>query len=113
MLHFAKLLVSTDVIVAPSIWEGSFNLSITAALAAGKPVVATAIGGHFHQITHGVNGFLSKPEPDEFAGYLVQLLRCRDFRNELGSAGRESYHEKFAGCICAQAYLQKYESLTR
>jgi glycosyltransferase involved in cell wall biosynthesis len=54
------LLAASDVTVLPSLAEG-FALTILEALAAGLPVVATAVGGATEILEDGVNGFLVPP----------------------------------------------------
>src|SRR5262249_186670 len=50
-----RLLAGCDVIALPSLWEGLW-LSALEALAAGRPLVATRVGGANEFITHGYTG---------------------------------------------------------
>jgi glycosyltransferase involved in cell wall biosynthesis len=52
-----ELLAAADVFVLSSLWEG-MPLSVMEAMAAGKPVVCTAVGGSVEIVQNGVNGFL-------------------------------------------------------
>jgi len=110
---FVKVVSSTDIVVAPSVWEEPFNLSVTTALALGKPIVATAVGGHVEQVTHGLNGFLSRSEPNEFASYIAELIRDEELRHRMGSAAHQTYLERFTGKSCALSYVQAYRSLLK
>ena len=49
-----------DIFVLPSYWE-SFPLVLPEALACGKPIITTDIGGNPSAVTNEVNGFLIKP----------------------------------------------------
>jgi glycosyltransferase involved in cell wall biosynthesis len=54
----AEILSGLDVVVVPSIWEETYCLVAQEALAAGKVIVVSNIGGLADRIVHGVNGFL-------------------------------------------------------
>ena len=49
-----------DVIVVPSLIEG-FGLTVAEALACGRPVIGSAVGGILDQVVDGYNGFLVPP----------------------------------------------------
>jgi len=61
-----------DVVVLPSIQEG-FGLAITEAMAFGKPVIGSCIGGISTQIWPGINGFLVSP------GDVKALSECLEY----------------------------------
>ena len=67
------LLAVCDVFVLPSLYEG-LPLSVLEAMAAAKPVVATAIDGTTEAVVPGVTGLLVPPaDPARLAG---AILRC-------------------------------------
>jgi len=57
------LLQASDIAVLPSLKEG-FSNAIIEAMAAGLPVVATAVGGNAEAVTHGRNGWIVPPGND-------------------------------------------------
>ncbi|MGH9475585.1 MAG: glycosyltransferase family 4 protein [Terriglobales bacterium] len=58
------------------------------AMAAGKPVIASAVGGVPNYVSDGRNGLLFKPEdPDDLAARLRILLADDQLRARLGAAG--------------------------
>jgi glycosyltransferase involved in cell wall biosynthesis len=57
----ATVLSETDVLVAPSVWWENSPLTVLEALAAGVPVVASAIGGVPELVEDGVSGILVPP----------------------------------------------------
>lgn len=78
-----------DISVLPSRTEG-FPNAVVEAMAAGRPVVATAVGGTPEAVVPGRTGFLV-PSGDQTSLHdaLVQLLESPELRREFGSAGRE------------------------
>ncbi len=54
----ADVLSEIDVVVVPSMWYENTPLVIAEAFAAGKPVIATNLGGMSEVVEHGVNGLL-------------------------------------------------------
>lgn len=67
----------------------AFPNSIIEAMAAGKPVVATAVGGIPDAVQHDVTGLLVPPgAPDKLAAAMNRLIGCRELRRRLGEAGR-------------------------
>lgn len=67
-----------DVFVLPSIKEG-LGLSLIEAMAAGKPCIASSVGGIESLIKDGVTGVLVKPgDPEELARAIKYMLSNRD-----------------------------------
>lgn len=96
-----------DVFVLPSLTEG-FPLTILEALAAGRPVVATRVGGIPEIIKDNHTGLLVRPgEPAELALAIARLLRDRQEALAMGRAGQkyvcETFSaEKMAGRVAAE-----------
>jgi glycosyltransferase involved in cell wall biosynthesis len=87
---FASLLDGIDIFVLPSLSEGLPN-ALLEAMAAGKPVVATAIGGVPNLVEDGVTGLLVSPgESKEMASALGRLLSDSNLAAELGSRAQEA-----------------------
>jgi glycosyltransferase involved in cell wall biosynthesis len=90
------LLPAFDLYVQPSLHEGMSN-TILEAMAAGLPVVATAVGGTPEVVDDGVTGLLVPPrDPDALAGVIVRLLRDLDLRRKMGRAGQERVRRHFS-----------------
>jgi glycosyltransferase involved in cell wall biosynthesis len=78
-----------DAFVLPSANEGTPVVAIEA-LAAGRPVVATRVGGVPDVVTEGTDGFLVEVgDTDALADRLEQLARDPELRRSMGAAGRE------------------------
>jgi glycosyltransferase involved in cell wall biosynthesis len=79
-------------LVFPSRWAEPFGLGVIEAMAAGKPVIATYLGGPGEIIDHGVNGLLVPPEsPTELCSAILSTFRQPDFSFHMGLAAREKY----------------------
>jgi glycosyltransferase involved in cell wall biosynthesis len=82
-------LLAMDVFVLPSLFEG-LPLAILEAMAAGRPVVATAVDGVPEIVKDGVTGFLVSPgNPAQLARALVRLLRDPRTAARFGDAARQ------------------------
>jgi glycosyltransferase involved in cell wall biosynthesis len=85
----AQIISAYDVFVLPSLNEGMGRVLVEA-MALGKPIVASNIGGIPDLVIHGKNGFLVPPKkPKELAKYIQILLEDEEKREKMGLAGKE------------------------
>jgi len=78
-----------SVVVVPSIWPDPCPTVILEAMAYGRPVVASRIGGIPELVEDGVNGLLVRPhDPAALARGLLQILTDGDARRRLGIGAR-------------------------
>lgn len=85
-----------DILVLPSVTPEAFGLTILEAMAFGKPVIASRIGGVRELIVDGVNGFLVESNNDEeLAERIKYLLGNPDICKQMGKRGKEIVQEKF------------------
>jgi glycosyltransferase involved in cell wall biosynthesis len=85
-----------DLFVLSSKWEG-FGLVLIEAMALGKPVVATNVGGISEIVENGTTGFLVPPaQPKELSTKIIQLLRDRPIAKRMGVMGRKKVELKFS-----------------
>src|SRR5260370_31560339 len=90
------LYAGADVVCQVSRWEEAFGWVIAEAMAAGRPLVATRVGGIPELVADGESGFLVAPRaPAEIAGRLVQLLEDSTLRTRLAAVGRLAAEQKF------------------
>jgi glycosyltransferase involved in cell wall biosynthesis len=92
----SALMKSLDVLVVPSLTEGSPLVTLEA-MAAGVPVVASAVGGIPDQIRHDKEGLLVSPgDTGALGDALLALLRDPDRAHCLGEAGRRRATSQFS-----------------
>jgi glycosyltransferase involved in cell wall biosynthesis len=105
----AELLAISDVCVLTSTREG-FSNSILEYMAAGRPVVATDVGGVREAVEDSETGYIVKPHDDEaLASHIIALLQDPPGAAAMGRRGREVVETKFS---CA-AQLKLTEGLYR
>jgi len=87
---------AADVVCQASDWEEVFGYVIAEAMASGKPVVATRVGGIPELVQDGETGFLI-PRRDEaqLARKVCLLLDDGALRQRMGNAGRRAAEAKF------------------
>jgi glycosyltransferase involved in cell wall biosynthesis len=95
-LDIPQVLSAVDIFVSLSRRE-TFGLSILEAMAAGIPVVATAVGGVPEVVRDGETGLLiPSGDCDAMARAIVSLLRDERRRRHLGQSGQRDARERFA-----------------
>jgi len=105
--NIADLLNISDVCVLSSKAEG-FSNSILEYMAAGRPVVATNVGGAPEVIVEGETGYLVSPGDDAMmASRIISLLRDPERAKQFGAAGRRLVETNFS----CEAQLTKTEEL--
>ena len=97
----AAAFVTSKMIVVPS-WTEAFPLVIPEAMAAGLPVIATAVGAIPDFVQEGEDGFLVAPRnPVELADRICLLLGDEDVRRRISERVRARAPREFAieiGC---------------
>ena len=105
-------LAEADVFCLPSTYEG-LPLAILEAMAAGLPVVATAVAGNPEAVEDGVSGLLVPAESAEaLAEALISLLRDPARRQRMGEAGRRRVAERFAIEKVVERHLELLRELS-
>lgn len=105
------ILAASDVFVLCSRAEG-FPNALMEAMAAGRPVVARAVGGIPELVTDGVSGRLvEERSADAMAGAVVSLLSDRRAANRLAMAGSDCIRRDFSLIRMVEAYHELYTRL--
>ena len=104
--------VSTDIVVFPSIWPEPFGRISVEAMAAGKPVVASDIGGISDTIEHGKTGLLVEPRnPEKIAEAALYLLEDSNMRRKMSENGKKVVKSKYSSDAISKKYLKVYHDL--
>ena len=91
-----ELYSRADICVAPSLWAEPFGMVAVEAMASGRPVVASNVGGLADSIVDGETGFLVPPgDPEALAEKLRLLLDDPVMRAEIGRRGRRRVEQNF------------------
>jgi glycosyltransferase involved in cell wall biosynthesis len=92
----APFYAAFDALILPSANEGT-PVSAIEALAGGRPVVATRVGGVPDVVRDGVDGFLVEPgDVDAMADRLAALAEDADLRRRMGDAGSADVHQRYS-----------------
>ena len=104
-------LTASDLVVLPSRSEGMPNVALEA-MALGKPVVATAVGGLRELIEPGVSGLLvPQEEPTALAEAMARVLETPEITAGLAERGRQRVREHFSPAARARAVIAVYREL--
>jgi glycosyltransferase involved in cell wall biosynthesis len=92
----ADELAAASVVVVPSLWPEPFGLVGIEALAAGRPVIASATGGILDWLEDGVGLRVRPGEVSELVRALDQLLSNPERGRAMGATGRRLVAERFS-----------------
>jgi len=103
---------SMDIFVLPSYWE-SFPIVLLEAMACGKPIITTNVGGNPYAVQNGENGFLLQPGNwDEISEKLIYLFQNKKLMNEMGEKSLKRVSE-FDWEIVAKQTREVYRKITK
>jgi glycosyltransferase involved in cell wall biosynthesis len=103
----AALYAACDLFACPSSQDNLPN-TVMEAMACGTPCVAFDVGGLRDLITHGVSGYLARPEDVQDLARGIEA--CSTNRDEWGRSARAYACENFAEAVVASRYRALYEA---
>jgi glycosyltransferase involved in cell wall biosynthesis len=107
----ADVIRSATVVVLPSLAEG-FPLALLEAMACGKPIVATPVGGVPEAVIEGVTGKLVPVhDPAALAGAVLDVLRSPALSERLGRAARDRAEAEYSVERVASRIQSLYDEL--
>ncbi|QKT02459.1 glycosyltransferase family 4 protein [Ectothiorhodospiraceae bacterium 2226] len=107
----AELYRGAQAYVSAGVSEGAEGLSLAVldAMAAAKPVVASAISGNRDVVRHGDNGLLVPPRDEvALAEAMLRVLRDDDARAAMGQAAQR-HAAGYSWRVIAERYVEVYE----
>lgn len=107
------IFAALDVYVCTSEAEGFSNVLLEA-MACGKPVIATRVGGNSEAIEHGKSGFIvDLKNPQAIADRVLQLFATPILRREIGISARKRVEAEFPLAAMVRAHEDLYTRLLR
>ncbi len=105
--NIPEFLASFDIFVLPSRSEGFGRVNLEA-MAMGKPVISTNVGGIPEVVLDEITGILVPPRNShELAQATIRLLNDRELMESLGREGRRRVKDHFT----LQAYTQRIQEI--
>ncbi|MFW6125861.1 MAG: glycosyltransferase, partial [Chloroflexota bacterium] len=102
---------TADVFCAPATGQESFGIILLEAMAASRPIVASANEGYAGVMSHGREGLLVPPcDEGGLARAIVAVLGDESMRRDMGARGRETASQ-YSWRNIAQSVMQYYERL--
>lgn len=98
-----------DLFFLCSNYEG-LPMVIIEALACGKPIVASAVGG-IPELLNGENGFAVQNNAAEIAKRIDYILSDKNLKEKMGCAARQTYLEKFTVDKMVDGYMAVYNKI--
>jgi glycosyltransferase involved in cell wall biosynthesis len=96
--------------VAPSIWSDPFPLVALEAAAAGKPTIASRIGGLQDSVVDGETGLLVPPgDRPALAAAMRRLIDAPALRKTMGAAAANRRAKLYAADAVVPQYEEAYE----
>ncbi len=106
-----EILSLTDIFVLPSLREG-LGLAILEAMACGKPVIATNVGGIPEIVKNGVSGILVSPgDPEALQTAIKELLDDKEMQKKMGYEGKKICEMNFNSGTMVDKVEELYSTL--
>lgn len=103
------LLARADLVIFPSLREG-LSLALLEAMAAGRPIVATSLGGNAEALAGGACGRLVPPgDPRALATGILELIDDPARAAAAGRAARSRFERTYRLEQMVQRYMDLYE----
>ncbi len=105
-----ELYNSADLVINPTLWDGMPN-SVLEAMACGRPVLSTRVGGLCDLVIDGVTGYLLElHQLDQLAAAMDKILDDPS-RHDIGRAARQHVQDHHSHEVESEAFRELFQSL--
>jgi glycosyltransferase involved in cell wall biosynthesis len=108
----SKLFAASDIILSTSENEG-MPIALIEAQLAGKPVVATNVGGVSEVVLNNKTGFVTRKNTEDLAKALEKLINSKALRTAQGKAAKAHAVKAFSVEKMIQAHVSLYKKLAK
>lgn len=113
--NMPQIIAASDIFVVPflnTIGVADYPLSLLEALACGKPVVATNVGGIPEIVKHRINGLLVEPNNvHELTNALLYFLENKKEANRMGNNGAKYAAKNYSVDVVVEKMERAYEEV--
>ncbi len=107
----SEVIAGMDIVISSALQEAC-SRAVLEAMASGKAVIATDVGGSHELVENGITGVLVPPRnPERMAEEIINLLNDRKKLAEMGANGRKRAAELFDIKTCVKKLENLYENL--
>jgi len=103
---------SADIVILPSLIEG-LSISLLEAMAFGKTVIATRVGGNSEIICHKENGYLIKPKDSEAIKRIILSIKDNPKKFFTGKYGRRTVEKYFFKDTMIKNYYKIFKKIKK
>ena len=111
-LDVRPFLAACDVVTLTSHAVETFSIAALEAMAMGKPLVLTRIGGASEQVVAGLNGFLFEPGDVASLADHLQLLKEPAVQRSMGAESLKRVRQEFSETRMLQGFTEQLTRLT-
>jgi phosphatidylinositol alpha-1,6-mannosyltransferase len=107
----SKYYSACDIFLMPSqrLPSDGLNVVVPEAMACGRAIVASNVGGNDLVVFHGVNGYLhDENNPKQLAEFVIKLIEHPELAREMGQHSLKLVKERFNWDAIARYYLERY-----
>jgi len=106
-----EFIAALDLYVLPSLWEG-LPLALCEALAVGKPIVCTNVGGNSEVVINGENGYVvPAADPVALSTAILKMSEVADLSEQYSKCNRDRFEKNFSDHAMIAAHEKLYRRL--
>jgi glycosyltransferase involved in cell wall biosynthesis len=104
-------IAALDLYVLPSLWEG-LPLALCEALAVGKPIVCTNVGGNSEVVIDGKNGYVvAAADPPALSAAILKVSEETDLSEKYRKSNRDRFEQHYSEHAMVAAHEEIYSRL--